>query len=318
MAGLEFDTATLPWVDRETFPEELERRLAAGELSAERAEELRRWREGGYLVLPGAVEHELIDRLLEEYERAWRERPPIKALVEGRGVVPLPEVPSREELGHHHYRLMDFQDISETARRVMLHPAIVERLTHFLGAPPVAMQNLFFEYGSEQRVHQDFPFVQADHLSHLAASWVALEDVDDDNGPLFYYPGSHRLPKYAFYGEALGYDGRDEAQVAAFEAHLEKVCAEAGSERLVLRMKKGDVLLWHAALAHGGSPVKNPSRTRLSFVSHYSTRAAYPRDRRAPQRRPEILHLNGGMLYRLRPPGPLARLRGRLAGLLGG
>jgi ectoine hydroxylase-related dioxygenase (phytanoyl-CoA dioxygenase family) len=28
----------------------------------------------------------------------------------------------------------------------------------------------------------------------MCGVWVALEDVDAGNGPLFYYPGSQRLP----------------------------------------------------------------------------------------------------------------------------
>ena len=28
----------------------------------------------------------------------------------------------------------------------------------------------------------------------MCGVWVALEDMDMDNGPLVYYPGSHQLP----------------------------------------------------------------------------------------------------------------------------
>ena len=30
----------------------------------------------------------------------------------------------------------------------------------------------------------------------MCGVWVALEDITEDNGPLHYYPGSHRLPDY--------------------------------------------------------------------------------------------------------------------------
>ena len=30
----------------------------------------------------------------------------------------------------------------------------------------------------------------------MCGVWIALEDVDEDNGPLEYYPGSHRLPYF--------------------------------------------------------------------------------------------------------------------------
>ena len=41
-----------------------------------------------------------------------------------------------------------------------------------------------------------------------------------------------------------------------------------GLERRAFRPRKGDVLLWSADLAHGGSPVKR-NVTRRSIVTHY-------------------------------------------------
>jgi ectoine hydroxylase-related dioxygenase (phytanoyl-CoA dioxygenase family) len=33
--------------------------------------------------------------------------------------------------------------------------------------------------------------------------------------------------------------------------------------------KKGDVLIWHSHLYHGGAPIRDPRRTRKSMVTHY-------------------------------------------------
>ncbi|RMH20760.1 MAG: hypothetical protein D6696_07405 [Acidobacteria bacterium] len=321
MSTLDFDPQTLPWADRDDFPAALDRRLADGTLDDDGAARLREWRERGFLHLQGAVEEALIDRLLEAYERAWTERPPVKLLVEGRGVVPFAELPPRAEIGHHHYRVMDFQDVEPAAREIVLHPTILKHLRLIFDQTPVAMQSLFFEYGSEQRGHQDFPYVQSAVLSHLVGCWVACEDVAPESGPLFYYPGSHRLPKFDWGGGSLAFDGRDESRVASFEAFLDEQCRKAGLERLVLEAEKGDVLLWHAALVHGGSPVTDAGRSRKSFVVHYSSQTAYPRDRRFPDRPPRVLARHGGRLYL--PPAPgLGRyaraVLHRLRRLLGG
>jgi len=42
------------------------------------------------------------------------------------------------------------------------------------------------------------------------------------------------------------------------------------------RAKKGDVLLWHAGLAHGGAPISEPTASRLSLVGHYCPRGVRP------------------------------------------
>lgn len=31
--------------------------------------------------------------------------------------------------------------------------------------------------------------------SYMCGAWVALEDINMDNGPVVYYPGSHKLPE---------------------------------------------------------------------------------------------------------------------------
>lgn len=311
-----FDAATLPWTDRPDFESELQRRLDNGQVDEADAEQLRFWHANGYLVVSDRLDDELVQRLLDDYERFWRTRPAdVRLLVEGLGETPWPEVPPRDELGHHHYRVQDIQDASQAARDMILHRRVVHALRLIFDETPVAMQSLFFEYGSEQRVHQDFPYVQSQILSHLVGCWMACDEVDDDNGPLFYYPGSHRLPLFDWGGGSLKFDFKDESQVDEFSEHLETEAEKAGLDKVTFHARRGDVFLWHGALAHGGSPVNDTQPTRRSLVVHYSTRTAYPRDRRTPDLDPVLIESNGGILYQLQQPGLLARLTGKLRSL---
>ncbi len=40
-------------------------------------------------------------------------------------------------------------------------------------------------------------------------------------------------------------------------------------EKKIFLARKGDVLIWHANLIHGGMPVTRPELTRKSMVIHY-------------------------------------------------
>ena len=315
--SLDFDTATLPWVDRDDFLPSLQEKEDRSEVAGELGDRLRHFAEHGYVAFPGLLSTDQADALVAEHDRAWAERWPIQALVEGHGVADLADLPPKAELGTHHYRLNDIQDASDVVRRAILTSDTVEFLQRLFDDTPVAMQSLFFEYGSEQGTHQDFPYVQSRILSHLVGCWIACEDVHRDNGPLFYYPGSHRLPKFDWGGGSLTFDGKDHRQVEAFGAYLEERCEEAGLERQTFHAKKGDVFLWHAALVHGGSPANDPEATRKSLVVHFSSRSAYPRDRRYGAEEPRLYRHNGGLVYLRSEPTLWIRAKGKLKSILG-
>ncbi|MBT8327030.1 MAG: phytanoyl-CoA dioxygenase family protein, partial [Bacteroidia bacterium] len=107
-------------------------------------------------------------------------------------------------------------------------------------------------------------------LGGLIAIWVALEDVDEQNGTLFYYPGSHKMP-YATNRNI----GNSTGPILSpnpnknYENYLEKELANSDLEMQMLHAKKGDILIWHANLVHGGLPHIDKNRTRKSMVVHY-------------------------------------------------
>ena len=129
MSTLDFDPSTLPWTDRDDFPAALERRREAGAVSDDEASLLEQWRRDGYVRFPGLVERDEIDRLVTDAERAWTERPRIDISASGLGVLELPDAPPREEIGNHHYRLLDLQDAYETPRRILLTPRLIRFLS---------------------------------------------------------------------------------------------------------------------------------------------------------------------------------------------
>jgi ectoine hydroxylase-related dioxygenase (phytanoyl-CoA dioxygenase family) len=100
----------------------------------------------------------------------------------------------------------------------------------------------------------------------MAGAWIALEDVDRENGALVYYPGSHKLQEYNM--QDLGYEAGRE-NYPDYEHFMENWAKTAGNEPYYGVMKKGQVLLWHANLLHGGSKHIDNSRTRHSQVTHY-------------------------------------------------
>ena len=93
-------------------------------------------------------------------------------------------------------------------------------------------------------------------------------------GELFYWVGSHRLPDFLYDGKYKSVsegqrmtgtkDYRDQA--TAHTHVLETRAVEFGLRKEVFAARKGDVLIWHSALVHGGSARVEPGQSRRSIA----------------------------------------------------
>lgn len=295
----EFDRRA-PWIDRDDagFERELAALRQAGTVDAETETQLRFFREHGWLKLEQAVPHALIDKVLADVEQAWCDLPPQLVLSNAlKAPTPMGEVAQVSGFRAASVRYLDFHNASDAAAEIMMLPAVLRFAEVCFGEKIAAMQTLLFENGTQQSSHQDFAFVHSLRPACLMGAWVALEDARVDAGPLFYWDRSHRsVPKYAFDDGSVLAEG-DGSHVRAFEDYLENACRERGLERLVFTPRKGDLLIWHSALVHGGMPRIDQALTRRSIVSHYTTQAAYPYDRRDPNERTLTITRNGGIYY---------------------
>jgi hypothetical protein len=148
-------------------------------------------------------------------------------------------------------------------------------VTALLGHEATLFQSINFLTGSEQHTHSDSIHMSTFPLGGMAAAWVALEDITPGNGPLHYYPGSHKLPYYlnADYANEGTKWFTGNKEYTEYEATIAQKIAEAGIEKHVFLARKGDVFLWHANLMHGGEPHLDKTQTRKSMVFHYFSRA---------------------------------------------
>ncbi len=160
---------------------------------------------------------------------------------------------------------------SSVIKQIMQDGGLMKLLSFILDKEVVPFQTLNFVKGSGQRAHSDSIHMTTYPLGYLIAAWIALEDIHPDSGPLFYYRGSHKLP-YLLNDDFENYSTRlklGNKQYSDYEDMTEEILARNQFTKEVFLPKKGDVLIWHANLIHGGMPVANPSLTRKSMVVHY-------------------------------------------------
>lgn len=157
-----------------------------------------------------------------------------------------------------------------SARAVWLYPPVLQFLQNYFRDTPCACQTLTYVNGSEQNAHQDSIHLTPYPNGFMCGVWVALEDVQENSGELFVYPGSHRTG--SLRATPLGLHkvvNEDYSHYVVFDQAIRDLIEAHGYERLIYRPKAGQILVWHENLIHGGSPRQNHERTRLSVVSHY-------------------------------------------------
>jgi ectoine hydroxylase len=160
---------------------------------------------------------------------------------------------------------------SPVIKQMMQDEGLKKLLSFVLDKEVLPFQTLNFVKGSGQRAHSDSIHMTTYPLGYLIAAWFALEDIHPDSGPLFYYTGSHKLP-YLLNDDFENYSTRlklGNKQYSDYEDMTDEILAQNHLEKEVFLPKKGDVLIWHANLIHGGMPVVNPALTRKSMVVHY-------------------------------------------------
>jgi phytanoyl-CoA hydroxylase len=148
---------------------------------------------------------------------------------------------------------------------------LLNLLSSLIGGELKLFQSINFLMGSEQHTHSDSIHMTTYPLGGLLGVWIALEDIELDNGPLHYYPGSHKLPYYlnSDYDNEGSYFLLGNKDYTAYERMLEQKIASHAIDKKVFTAKKGDLLVWHANLMHGGEPHLNKNKTRKSMVFHY-------------------------------------------------
>jgi hypothetical protein len=240
-----------PRLDRADGIDELEADERFAALDPELQEGLREWPRRGYVVAEGFFDTAAVAALNAEIDR----------------------LAASGEIREHHLdpRFMNVHRSSPAARALAEDPRLLELIELVLGRPAGLFQTICFLRGSQQEAHSDAFHMMTEPPGFLVGVWIALEDIDEGCGPVFYLPGSHRLP-YVMT-EDLGLDDPPPLMIAdkgsAYVNRMRAVVAGYEAEPVTFTARAGDVLFWHHNLTHGGSAVTRPGATRRSLVGHY-------------------------------------------------
>ncbi|HKK77683.1 MAG TPA: phytanoyl-CoA dioxygenase family protein [Saprospiraceae bacterium] len=241
-----------PWLDQPNALQRLKEHPDYKRFSADTRAQIHQFVEEGYLILKGFFEEDKVDALNAE----------VDALLNQQEI----------DFNYSGRKIMNAHRHSEVANQDFFrHPELLELMQFIMSKPVIPFQTITFVKGSEQRAHSDSIHMTTYPQGYLIAAWVALEDIQAGSGELFYYPGSHRYP---FLSTEDYPSGNTRWRLGAetnkrYEDRIAELIREKKAKKKTFLAKKGDVLLWHANLLHGGSPIDDSNKTRRSLVAHY-------------------------------------------------
>jgi ectoine hydroxylase len=241
-----------PWLDVKDISENTIRsQTGFDQFDAATQAQILQWPANGFMILHHFLSAAEVDAVNAEVERLRTEQ--------------------KVDFNFTGRKIMDAWQHSATINQIFRHSKLLQLLQFVLQKEIIPFQTINFERGSEQKPHSDSIHMTTEPLGYLIASWMALEDIDEGSGLLQYYPGSHRL-KYLMSEDYES--GNNKLFIGSnnypqYEAKVAAVIAQHQLQPQQFKAKKGDLLVWHANLLHGGTPITNPHATRKSMVAHY-------------------------------------------------
>ena len=192
----------------------------------------------GYVILKNLISHETIDNIIQEI---YINNPD--------NIIP--------------GRLTDAWKNFDSIGKLAFDNKILNILENLYNKKPVPFQTLNFYRGTEQKLHSDQIHFCSEPENFMCGLWIAFEDITMEKGPLIYYPGSQ---KFEFYDmQKLNLKVGD---YPSYENKIDDIIKKSKLAPEYGLIKKGDAIIWHANLIHGGYK-RIGDLTRMSMVIHY-------------------------------------------------
>jgi ectoine hydroxylase-related dioxygenase (phytanoyl-CoA dioxygenase family) len=214
--------------------------------------ELEAYEQNGYHVARGLFSREEAERLREHFTGLRLAGTYPGDVV---GVNAAEDDPARKYAVMHHPHRWD-----DAARAHMLDARIRDCLTQLIGDEPLACQSMVYFKPPQSRgqaLHQDQYYLRVSPGTCIAA-WMALDDVDVENGCLHIVPGTHKLDLLCTV----------EADTATSITNVTVPLPEEMKAEPV-EMRAGDVLFFNGQVVHGSPPNVTEDRFRRAITCHY-------------------------------------------------
>ena len=170
-------------------------------------------------------------------------------------------------------RIQDAWSFCDEVKELAANKKVLEILSILYGRRAFPFQTLNFGVGTQQAAHSDHVHFYSLPERFMCGVWIALEDVDEQNGTLIYYPGSQNWIQLSNEHFCVNPENnsRDNlyAHYSRFTDTWQMLAEHYNVTPKVAKLKKGQAVIWTSNVVHGGGSIVDKTRTRWSQVTHY-------------------------------------------------
>ena len=182
---------------------------------------------------------------------------------------------NRDEFGHLKRIVNLHMVLPAVANLFTANERLLQISDVLFGGRTALYTSLLYECGSEQSIHRDAPLFCTRPEYLYFGNTVYLEAADDQNGCLEVIERGHLVGELnreriaqEHYGSLDVLPLIDVDLWNKYQTLLVERCRQQQLTRKRIHVAAGDSLIWHPLLPHGGSPILDRTRTRLSVVFH--------------------------------------------------
>jgi phytanoyl-CoA hydroxylase len=234
----------------------------------------------GFLIVRGLVPPEDVAELVAHTEDVMHGRLQVP------GLEPPPPNATPAELERRYLRIHMLHRVLEVHERFLLHPRVLDVLEALIGPDVMAMQSMLFlkfPGGEGQGYHQDSYYIPT-VPDTLCGAWLAVDRADEENGCMWFTPGTQHEPVYPTVGLERQNHGDTLGDLAVVENvsntdesvnTLVRVAAKYPGQEVAAIMDPGDVAFFGGHVLHRSHRNRSTNRFRRSFVGHYANARSY-------------------------------------------
>ena len=166
--------------------------------------------------------------------------------------------------------------LSSKLEKLFVHPKLIEAMEFLMEGELIGLQTWSYfkppgQLGRDQ--HQNAFYTGCGH-NEIINTALALDNHDPENGAVWNYEGSHRLPILPIEDN----EERKKTNTGNWRSERGKSCVmpEGNDFRKIEGyLRRGQVALLHSHVVHGSEPNRDTTRMRRNFLCGYLKKGAY-------------------------------------------